>query len=157
MPWVIFWLVVLVVCLIIEASTVTLIFLWFALGALAALISVLPGGPWWLSFIVFTITSAGTLALLRPVFKQYLKSKKDIRTNSDRNIGETGVCTERIDNSAGQGAVRLMGKEWTARSTDGSVIEKDALVRVESISGVKLIVSLAPAPVQEEADISFIY
>ena len=148
MFWTVFWLVVLVACLIVEATTVTLIFLWFALGALAALISVLPGGPWWLSLIVFTVTSAGTLALLRPVCRQYLKNK-DTRTNADRNIGETALCTERIDNNAGQGAVHLMGKEWTARSANGSIIEKDAAVRVESISGVKLIVT--PLPVRDEA------
>ena len=153
MFWIVFWLALLVVCLIVEAFTVTFILIWFALGALAALLSVLPGGPWWISFIVFAVTSAGTLALLRPLTKHYLV-KTGVRTNSDRNIGETGFCTERIDNDAGQGAARLLGKEWTARSIDGSVIEEGAAIRVESISGVKLIVSLVSAPIRDEAAIS---
>ncbi|MDR0293109.1 MAG: NfeD family protein [Oscillospiraceae bacterium] len=149
-PEIVFWLAVLVLCLIVEANTVTLVSMWFALGALAALISVMPGGPFWLSLIVFAVTSAGSLLLLRPVCKQYLK-KKDTRTNADRNIGETGLCTESIDNGAGQGAVRLLGKEWTARSVDGTVIAEGAQVRVESIAGVKLIVSPLPTPVRDEA------
>jgi membrane protein implicated in regulation of membrane protease activity len=140
-PEIIFWISLLVVLLIVEASTVSLYCIWFALGALVALIPALVDGELWLQLVLFSVVSAGSLALLRPLAKQYLK-RPGARTNSDRNIGETGVCTERIDNNAGTGAVRLMGKEWTARSTDGSVIEEGTAVRAEEIAGVKLIVSL---------------
>lgn len=149
MTWpIIFWLSVMVFCIVIEANTVTLVSTWFALGALAALITALPSGPslFWLQAVVFAVTSAGSLALLRPVCKQYLK-KRDTRTNSDRNIGEIAICTERIDNSIGQGTVKVLGKVWTARSVDGSVIEEGATVRVQAISGVKLMVLLESHPV----------
>ena len=149
-PAIVFWLCLLVVFIAVETVTVTLVCVWFALGSLIALIPALTNGPFWLQLVVFAIISAGSLALLRPIAKQYVK-KPGTRTNSDRNIGETGVCTERIDNDAGQGAVRLMGKEWTARSADRSVIEAGTQVRVESISGVKLIVSQIPAPVRGES------
>ena len=151
-PEIILWLVMLVLFIVVEAGMVTLISLWFAVGSLAALIPALLGRPIWIQLIVFTAVSAVSLALLRPIARKYIK-RPGTSTNSDRNIGQTGVCTERIDNDAGQGSVRLMGKEWTARSAGGSVIEEGALVRVESISGVKLIVSLEPASVQEPAAI----
>ncbi|MCL2004323.1 MAG: NfeD family protein [Oscillospiraceae bacterium] len=148
---IVFWLAVLIVCIVVEANTVSLHFLWFALGAIAAIITALPGSPLWLQVTVFFVTSAVLLISLRPTFKRYLK-RRGARTNADRNIGETGLCVERIDNTAGQGAVRLMGKEWTARSADGAVVEEGALVRVESISGVKLIVSPLPAPAPAETE-----
>jgi membrane protein implicated in regulation of membrane protease activity len=152
MPFeIIFWIAMMVFFLIVEAGTAHLVSLWFAAGALIALIPALAGGPFLLQLVVFTVVSAGTLALLRPLVKQYLNKKTDAKnlpdnpTNSDRNIGESAICTERIDNAAGQGAVRLLGKEWTARTADGSVVEEGASVRVDAISGVKLIVSQSPA------------
>jgi membrane protein implicated in regulation of membrane protease activity len=142
---IIFWIALLVIFVVIEASTVSLYCAWFAFGALIALIPALTGGPFWLQLVVFTLISAGSLALLRPLVKQYL-NKPAARTNSDRNIGETGVCTERIDNNAGTGAVRLLGKEWMARSSDNLTVEEGAAVRVDAIIGVKLIVSPVPEP-----------
>jgi membrane protein implicated in regulation of membrane protease activity len=137
--------------IVIEANTSQLVCIWFALGSLIAVIPALAGSQFWIQLVVFTVISAATLALLRPFVKHYIsKPRKNISpgipTNSDRNIGEIAVCTERIDNSAGQGAVHLLGKEWTARTADGTVIEEGTPVRVESISGVKLIVS----PVQSQ-------
>jgi membrane protein implicated in regulation of membrane protease activity len=143
MTEIIFWIALLALFVIIEASTVSLYCVWFALGSLIALIPALTGGPFWLQLLVFALVSAGSLALLRPLAKQYLK-RPGVCTNSDRNIGEVGVCTERIDNGAGSGAVRLLGKEWTARSSDNAVIDEGASVRVDAITGVKLIVSLVP-------------
>ena len=156
MPFeIIFWIAMMVFFLIAEAVTANLVSLWFAAGALVALIPALAGGPLLAQIVVFTVVSAGTLALLRPLMKKYLSKKSDAKTpenptNSDRNIGELAICTERIDNAAGQGAVRLLGKEWTARTADGSVVEEGASVRVDSISGVKLIVSLSSAQKEEK-------
>ena len=49
----IFWLVAMVVFFLIEAGTVTLVSLWFAAGALAAMIVSLCAGPIWLQAVVF--------------------------------------------------------------------------------------------------------
>lgn len=63
------------------------------------------------------------------------------KTNVDSLIGEKGVVLEAIDNIHGLGAVSLNGKVWTARTTDNAVtIEKDEIVTVNAIEGVKLIV-----------------
>ena len=49
--------------------------------------------------------------------------------------------TEKIDNFNQTGAALVDGKEWTARSIEDTVtVEKDALVIVAAIEGVKLIV-----------------
>ena len=61
-------------------------------------------------------------------------------TNVDMVLGRTAYITEAVDNLRGTGALKLDGKEWSARSVDGAAIEKDEQVRVLRIEGVKLIV-----------------
>ena len=138
----IFWLVLMVVLLIVEAATAGLTCIWFALGALAALISALFGAAIWLQVVWFLLVSIITLWFTRPLAMKYLNGRR-VATNADRVVGAEGIVTEAIDNIAGTGAVRLDGKEWTARSESGANIGKDAVVMVKRIEGVKLIVDPA--------------
>ena len=133
------WLVLMVLLLILEAATAGLTSIWFALGALAALIASLFGGALWLQLVWFFAVSLLTLWLTRPLALKYLNSRR-VATNADRVIGAEAVVTEDIDNVAGSGAVHVDGHEWTARSGSGANIAKGAVVRVERIEGVKLIV-----------------
>lgn len=133
------WLVLMVLLLILEAATAGLTSIWFALGALAALIASLFGGALWLQLVWFFAVSVLTLWLTRPLALKYLNSRR-VATNADRVIGAEAVVTEDIDNIAGSGAVHVDGHEWTARSGSGANIAKGAVVRVERIEGVKLIV-----------------
>ncbi len=136
---VIFWAVAVVAFVILELATVGLASIWFALGALCALIASLLGAPVWLQVVWFAIVSIATLLLTRPLAKKYINSKT-MATNADRVIGGRAVVKERIDDLAGSGAVLADGKMWSARSTDGSTIEPGAIVTVREIRGVKLIV-----------------
>ena len=56
-----------VLFLIAEASTVSMTTLWFAIGALAALIASAAGGELWLQIVLFLAVSALLLELLRPI------------------------------------------------------------------------------------------
>ena len=107
------WLVLMVVLLIVEAATAGLTCIWFALGALAALIAALFDAAVWLQVVWFLVVSILTLWLTRPLALKYLNSRK-VATNADRVVGAEGVVSEDIDNIAGTGAVKLDGKEWTA-------------------------------------------
>ena len=138
----IFWLVLMVVLLIVEAATAGLTCIWFALGALAALISALFGAAIWLQVVWFLLVSIITLWFTRPLAMKYLNGRR-VATNADRVVGAEGIVTEAIDNIAGTGAVRLDGKEWTARSDTGLNISKGSIVVVRRIEGVKLIVDVA--------------
>lgn len=133
------WLALMVLLLILEAATAGLTSIWFALGALAALIASFFGGALWLQLVWFFAVSVLTLWLTRPLALKYLNSRR-VATNADRVIGAEAVVTEDIDNIAGSGAVHVDGHEWTARSGSGANIAKGAVVRVERIEGVKLIV-----------------
>ena len=135
-----FWVAALVVFLIVEAVTAGLVSIWFVFGSLVALICAALGAAVWLQIFWFVIVSVATLVLTRPLVKRYVDSRS-VATNADRSIGRAAVVTERIDNLAGAGAVKLDGVVWTARSTDDAVaIETGEHVTVRAIEGVKLIV-----------------
>lgn len=136
----VFWLAGIVVLLVLEAATAGLTCIWFALGALAALVSALFGAPIWLQIVWFLVVSAVSLYLTRPLVKKYVNSETQ-PTNADMVVGREAKVTEDIDNLAGTGAVSVGGKVWTARSASGDAIGAGELVRVERIEGVKLIVS----------------
>ena len=135
----IFWIVLLVVLIAVEAVTAQLVTIWFAAGAAAALIAERCGLEQWLQWIIFIAVSVIALIATRPLVKKATKSTIE-PTNADRCIGQTAVVTEDISNIDGKGQVQVGGTVWTARSSDGSVFRKDEKVTVERIEGVKLIV-----------------
>ncbi len=136
-PVALFWLVALIVFAAVEAATVGLVSIWFAAGALAALITAGLGGPLWLQLTLFLAVSGVMLALLRPFVKKIAVPHRT-RTNADRHLGQTALVTEEINNLAETGAVRLDGVVWSARSEDGQVIPVGTLITVRRISGVKV-------------------
>ena len=135
-----FWLIVMVLFLVVEAATVGLVCIWFAVGALLALLAAMCGAPLWLQIVLFLVASAATLYFTRPLVKRYVNSRVE-PTNADMVIGKECRVTETVDNIAGTGAVYVDGKTWTARSADDEVIPEGTLVTAKSIDGVKLIVA----------------
>ena len=136
----ILWLILMVVLLITEASTVTLVSLWFAGGALAALLVSLLGAAVWIQIVAFLAVSAVLLTALRPIAKKHFTPKLTA-TNVDSVIGSTGLVTAAIDNVSAAGQVKLGAMVWTARATDGAPIPEGTLVKVDKIEGVKAFVS----------------
>ena len=136
------WLALIVVFLLIEASTVTLVSTWFAVGALAALIAGLLNAPVWLQVMVFVLVSAAALSALRPLVRRYV-TPKITKTNVDAVVGSTGLVTVAIDNVSAVGQVKLGAMYWTARSTAGNRIPEGTLVQVDRIEGVKVFVTPA--------------
>ena len=141
------WLGVMVLFLIVEAATVTMVSLWFAGGALAALVVALLDGSWLLQIIAFLVVSAGLLALLRPMARKHFTPKLT-KTNVDSVIGTEGYVTADIDNVAATGKCKLGAMEWTARSATGEKISTGTLVKVEKIEGVKAFVIPVEVPAE---------
>lgn len=136
------WLCAAIVFALLEAATVGLTSIWFAVGSVAALVAALLGAQEWLQFVLFAVVSAGALLLTRPLAKKYVNSQKKA-TNADRVLGMTGIVTEEINNVKCTGAVAVGGKEWSARSVNGEVIAAGVQVVPENIEGVKLMVKPA--------------
>ena len=135
------WVVLIIVFLLVEGAVPGLVSIWFALGALSALIAALLGAQLWLQVVWFIVISVVALAATRPLAKKYVNSRTQA-TNADMLIGQECVVTEKVDQLAGTGAVSVSGKVWTARCADpGTILEEGTVAVVERIEGVKLIIS----------------
>lgn len=136
------WLGLTVLFLAVEAMTVGLVSVWFAAGALIALIVSRMGASLPLQVIVFFAVSSVLLAMLRPFARKVIRPGLTA-TNVDSLIGTTGLVTAAIDNLSSAGQVKLGGMVWSARSTSGAPIPEGAVIRVDRIEGVKVLVSPA--------------
>lgn len=138
------WLALLLFFAVTEAATIALVSIWFAAGALAALLATIFTNDIWIQILLFVVVSAVTMAVVRPLARKYVLPHR-VPTNADRVIGREGVITQAVDNLAPAGVVVVAGMAWTARSDSGENIPEGTVVTVRRIEGVKLFV--APAKV----------
>ena len=132
------WLALAVIFLIIEAITVGLATIWFAAGAFAAFVLSLLNVPVLAQVVIFLAVSCCLLVFTRKIFVEKLRTGSE-STNVDALIGETGIVTEEI-RPLTVGQVKINGQVWSVLGKDDETIEKDRLVKVIAIEGVKLIV-----------------
>ena len=132
----IIWFVAFLLLLIIEIATINLVTIWFAFGAIAAMITTMFTDSLIIQVAVFLVVSIISLVLTKPVMKAFKMTEIE-PTNSDRVIGKSGEVIKEISNNE-YGEVKVFGNVWTATSKQNlSVGDK---VKVVSIEGVKLIV-----------------
>lgn len=140
LPYAVCWLIAIIIFLVIEGLTATaLVSLWFAVGALAALVSSFFVPSFTVQVVIFLIVSCLAFALLRPLVKKHFTPRTEA-TNAQRFIGAEAVVTQTIDNLAATGQVSLKGQTWTARGRDNVPLEPGTRVTVLAIEGVKVIV-----------------
>ena len=135
-----FWLLILIVCLVAEAVTVQLVTIWFAAGAVGALLAANFGLGIGAQLTIFLLLSVALLLPLRPLMRNALRTGRS-KTNADRILDQTAVVIQEINNREEHGQIRLMGQVWTARSLqENDCIPEGETVIVRSISGVKAMV-----------------
>ena len=135
------WLIVLVAMLIIEMATLSLTTIWFAGGALVAIIASMFGAKISLQVFIFLAVSLLILFLLRPSAVKYFNGKRT-KTNASSLIGHEAKVLETVDNDNMTGKAIVNGQEWTARAVkDDMIIEKGEKASIVDIKGVKLILN----------------
>lgn len=140
-PYIITWLILLIVFIAVELFTVGLTSIWFAAGALVALIIAACGGGFVFQLMAFLAVAFGALFATRPWAKKYINSRTQA-TNADSVIGTEVKVTERVSNIDQTGTVVAKGQEWTARAeNDTMIFEQGELAKVVRIDGVKLILT----------------
>ncbi len=133
-----FWLILFFILMLIEILTVGLVSIWFMIGALIAFIVSYFTSSIFIQLLVFIITSILFLILTRPIVKKYF-SKKIIKTNVNKLIGETGIVIEDVTKT-NMGKVKVDGQIWSALNSSKGRIKASEEVEILSIEGVKLIV-----------------
>jgi membrane protein implicated in regulation of membrane protease activity len=144
------WLAVFVIALIIEAAGTDLVSIWFAAGALVALIvSLFPDVKWWVELIIFMVISIASLLCFRPLVHRYLR-RDLINSNIDEMKGKKGLLIEKID-LLHQGVCKINDVRWTAIAQDDKTkIPAGSTVEVLAVSGNKLIVKKVEDPTEGE-------
>jgi membrane protein implicated in regulation of membrane protease activity len=124
-----------VVFLILELATPTLIFACFVIGSLVSgVVSLFSPESYYLQIGVFVAVSVILLPLTRSLAKKITKESPQ-KSNVDALIGKVGLVTKTVDPEMG-GQVRLEGEVWMA--TADAMIEEGAKVTVTSVSGAKV-------------------
>ena len=137
---VIFWLVAMVALIVIELATLGLTTIWFACGALVAVVAAALDAPLLLQILMFIVVSFAVLLAVRPIAVKYF-NKDRTRTNIESMIGRQAIVVSEIDNMQAIGQVTVNGMEWSARSTINELkIAVGRVVVIRAVDGVKLIV-----------------
>ena len=138
------WLVVLIVSIGVEVATLGLTSIWFAGGAVVAVIVAAVHGPVWLQILLFFAVSLLLLFFTRPIAVRYFNRDR-VRTNVESMIGRQAIVTSEIDNLQGIGQVTVGGQEWSARTeADGMNLQPGTVVDIVAVNGVTLIVKVDP-------------
>ena len=130
------WVIISIVCLILELSSGDFFILCFAIGSAVAAIFAGCGANLTVQIITFAVVSALSLLLVRPALLRKLhKPQRERLSNAEAMIGQQGRVSEPIV-AGGYGRVAIDGDDWKAKSADGSAIDKDVRVRVVKMESI---------------------
>lgn len=130
------WMIISLVCLILELSSGDFFILCFAIGAAVSAILAACGVSLTWQIVAFAVMSALSLLLVRPALIKKLHKPHRVRlSNAEAMIGQTGRVSEGIE-ANGYGRVAIDGDDWKARSADGSAIGEGTRVRVVKMDSI---------------------
>lgn len=124
------WILISVICLILELGSGDLFILCFAIGALGASLTAALGMGVIPQLIAMAICSLLSIYFIRPVALRYLhRNDEDRVSNADALLGRTGTVSQTIAEN-GYGRVAIDGDDWKAVAAGGQRIEKGVKVKV---------------------------
>ncbi len=135
--WLLAWIFIIIGAAVIEVATQNLVTIWFSGGGISALIAWLFGLPEVLQCALFVVVTGVLLLMTRPITARFKTAS--VPTNSDRVLGQDAVVLRDITEDGG--LVKVLGQEWTAKTSDNTTFSKGEKVTVVAIEGVKVIVA----------------
>ena len=134
------WVIISIVCLILELSSGDFFILCFAIGAAVAAILAGCGLSLTWQIILFAVVSALSLLLVRPaLIKKLHKPHRERLSNAEAIIGREGRVSEPIE-AGGYGRVAIDGDDWKAVGVEGMAIAQGSRVRVVKMDSIILTV-----------------
>ena len=102
----IIWIALIIIFAVVEIITVGLTSIWFAGGAVVALLVDAAGlGPVW-QFAAFVVVSVILLVFTRPWALKYMKPRL-VKTNYEAAVDKNVCLTEAVDNIKGTGTAEI--------------------------------------------------
>ena len=131
------WLVAVAGFLLLEAATTALVSIWFAAGAVVALIISFFTRSIVVQFVAFALVSAVALAIALPLLGSYRKRKAPITNGALLSVGKRGIVLQAI--LPGEvGRVRVDGLDWHAHAD--TALPKGSRIEVADADGAVLVV-----------------
>ena len=136
MVWI--WLGVMIASLVVEISTMGFFSIWFAVGALVAMIlALIPGiGPW-VQIIVFATVSVVSFVFLRKYVVQHFSKGKE-EFNAQKMLNKKVRMLTQADFDT-LGTAEVDGVAWSIKSQDGEVLQAGEIVEIVGLEGNKYI------------------
>ena len=133
------WAIAAAVLVVIEITTLDLIFAMLAAGAVAGAIAAMTDQSLLVQCLVAAVVALLMLVLVRPVALRHLRKDVYVPTNVDALLGASAVVLEQVDRT--QGRIKLKGEIWSARTEDETApLEPGRAVGVIRIDGATAIV-----------------
>ncbi|MEG0180899.1 MAG: NfeD family protein [Romboutsia sp.] len=134
------WIIIGIILLIVEASTVSFVSVFFAIGCFIASLVSLVVPSLGTQIVVMCIFSGIGVIFGRKILQRYFEVNKEVKpSTTNALIGKVGVVIKDITKDD-MGLVKVEGDTWSATSFNSGYIPKDTNVLVENIDGVKLVV-----------------
>ena len=134
------WMIIAIGFALAEGFTLGLTFIWFAGGALLAMLTSFLGLPLIVQVFAFIIGSSVMLIYTRPAAQKIFKIGAT-KTNVSSLIGKEGIVIKELKPFT-MGQVKVKGQIWSAKPDGDYDIPIDKTVEVVKIEGVKLIVKV---------------
>lgn len=140
MDWkpMIFWVIIALGALVIDIVTSSFMFIWFALGAIAAVIALVFNAPVVVQVIIFVAVSGVCMAVGYPIVKKTIKKTVNkTLTMEEGYIGKEFTITKDIDVKAN---IKFEGIYWTVKNV-GKPLKEGDLVQIIGLEGNKLLIA----------------
>lgn len=138
---ILFWLIILLVCIFAEIHTQAFVALFVAVGAVIAFFLALASVSFPVQAVVFLVVSGLTLAALRPaVVHRYKRSPVvDLTIPANSSLTNlTGFVEDEVGDEGHPGRVKIKGESWRAVTGTGSPIPSGTQVVVKKTYGTTL-------------------
>lgn len=138
---ILFWLVILLVCIFAEIHTQAFVAVFIAVGAIVAFFLALASVPFAVEAVVFVVVTALTLFILRPsVMRRFARTEVvDLTIPAPSSLANMiGFVQDAVGDEGHPGRVKIKGESWRAVTERPTPIANGARVVVTKAYGTTL-------------------
>ena len=134
------WTAILIIAVVFEMMTPQLVSIWFAAGAVIALVLSAFGLPIWVQVLVFAVSSLTLLLIIKPIINKKAKQDSEgVTVAAESLVGEEAVVTKDIL-ADGVGEIKERYEHYSAVSEGNEPIMQGEKVVIVELRGNKVVV-----------------
>lgn len=134
---VILWSIIAAIAIAIDLITSAFLFVWFAVGSIAAIITKMLHFPFTIQIIVFVAVSAVSMAIGYPIIKDTIK--KTVNKTPTMEEGYVGRIITLDEDVLERAHIKIDGIYWTVQVSGLSVKKGDKVI-ITGIEGNKMLI-----------------